>query len=118
MTESNVVGEKSYAFALRIVRACVYLRERKKEYVLSKQLLHSGTSIGANVEEAIQAQSRKDFIAKLCIALKEACESDYWLRLLHDANLLTKEQSGSLRKDLAELMRLLTAIIKTSKKKS
>lgn len=103
----NPVRDKSYAFALRVIRAVQHLMKHEKEFVLSKQLLRSGTSIGANVQEALQAQSKRDFIAKLSIALKEAHETEYWIRLLTD--------SASLRSDLDEILGLLTAIIKTSK---
>ena len=85
------VEEKSFAFAVRIVNVYKYLSSEKKEFVLTKQLLRCGTSIGANITEAQQAQSRADFIAKLSIALKEACETNYWLRLLHAANFLSEQ---------------------------
>lgn len=114
-TKNNPVREKSYAFALRIVHACRHLSDKKKEYVLSRQLLRAGTSIGANIEEALQAQSRKDFIAKLSISLKESYETDYWIRLLSDSALFTAKESLSLRSDLREIQRLLTTILKTSK---
>ena len=114
MEKNNPIREKSYAFALRIIPFCRELMA-KKEYVLSKQLLKSGTSIGANVEEALQAQSRKDFISKLSIALKESVESKYWLRLLRDSKLTTVEKTASLLADLDEIIKLLTAIIKTTK---
>lgn len=87
----------------------------KKEFVLSKQVLRSGTSIGANIEEANQAESKADFIHKLCIANKEAFETNYWLRLLRDSNILTEKQAGSLINDCEELQKLLTSSIKTSK---
>ena len=88
--KDNVVQAKSYAFAVRIVKLCEYLRSEKREYVLSRQLLRSGASIGANVEEAIGGQSRADFGARLAIAYKEARESRYWLRLLKDTDYLTE----------------------------
>jgi four helix bundle protein len=88
MKSGNVVQEKSYAFALRIVRMYRHLTEKRKEFVLSKQILRSGTSIGANIEEAIGGQSGRDFLAKLNIAYKEARETHYWLRLLHDSGYL------------------------------
>jgi four helix bundle protein len=90
MKEDNVVQKKSYAFAVRIVKVYQHLAESKREYVLSKQLLRSGTSIGANVEEAIGGQSGKDFYAKLNISYKEARESHYWIRLLRDPNTSQK----------------------------
>ena len=117
MKEGNVLREKSYSFALRIVRTSRYLSEEKHEYTLSKQLLRSGTSIGANVEEAIGGQSDKDFAFKLAIAYKEARESHYWIRLLRDSNYLTPKQSESLLTDIDELLRILGSILKTLKSK-
>jgi four helix bundle protein len=91
--KENVLREKSYTFALRIVRAYRFLVAEKKEYVLSRHLLRAGTSIGANVAEANQAQSRPDFISKLSIALKESVETEYWLNLLRDSEYITKDKS-------------------------
>ena len=88
--KNNVIRDKSYAFAIRVVNLYKYLVYTKKEFVLSKQVLRSGTSIGANVEEAIGAQSSKDFIAKLSISYKEARETNYWIRLLKDTNFINK----------------------------
>ena len=109
----QTVEQKSFHFAVRIVSVSRFLRETKKEYVLSKQLLRSGTSIGANITEAQQAQSRADFVAKLNIALKEACETNYWLRLLRATDYLTEPEWKSLSKDCVEIERMLTAIVKT-----
>lgn len=109
------VEEKSFAFAVRIVNVYKYLSSEKKEFVLTKQLLRCGTSIGANITEAQQAQSRADFIAKLSIALKEACETNYWLRLLHAANFLSEAEFHSLVVDCQEIEKMLTSIVKTSK---
>lgn len=92
MKQDNLIQTKSYAFALRIVKLYQFLSTEKKEYVLSKQLLRSGTSIGANVEEAMGGCSRADFLHKITIAYKEARETSYWLRLLHDADYLTSTQ--------------------------
>ncbi|MCC6826409.1 MAG: four helix bundle protein [Acidobacteria bacterium] len=114
-SKSNVLREKSYAFALRIVKAYKHLASEAREYVLSKQLLRAGTSIGANVAEANQAQSRPDFISKLSIALKEAVETEYWLSLLEDSDYLTRQQARSLLADCRELIKILTSSIKTSK---
>ena len=114
----NVVKEKSFRFAARIVRVCKFLREVKNEYVISKQLLRCGTSIGANTAESRFAQSRPDFVSKLSIALKEAAETEYWLRLLHETNYLTQAQFSSLMRDCDELERLLASIIKTLKTNS
>jgi four helix bundle protein len=115
MKSENAVQEKSYAFAVRIVRLCLYLTETKKEYVLSKQLLRSGTSIGANVEEAIGGQSRADFISKIAIAYKEARETTYWLRLLKDTGYLTQSEFDSIHADADELCRLTASIQKSSR---
>jgi four helix bundle protein len=115
MSRSNVVLDKSYLFALRIVRLYVHLRTEKKEYHLSAQIVRSGTSIGANIEEATGGSSRKDFKAKLDIAYKEARETIYWIKLLRDSNILEPKLAGSLYKDCEELIKLLTAIINTLK---
>mgnify|MGYP003317026360 CR=1 FL=1 len=109
---SNVVEEKSFQFAIRIVRLYRYLRSEKKEFVLSKQLLRSGTSIGANVAEAQQAQSRTDFLSKINIALKEA---EYWLRLLHATDYLSNHEFASVYDDCVQVKKMLVAIVKTSK---
>ena len=109
------VEEKSFQFAIRIVRLYQYLTDSKREYHLSKQLPRSGTSIGANVAEAQQAQSRADFISKLSISLKEASETDYWLRLLNATEYLSDSEFISVHSDCTELEKLLTAIIKTAK---
>jgi len=93
MKEDNVIQLKSYNFALRMVKLYRFLTEKKKEYVLSKQILKSGTSIGANVEEALGAQSKADFICKLAIAYKEARETHYWIRILRDSKYITEKTS-------------------------
>ncbi len=103
-------------FAVRIVRLFKYLNGEKQERVLSKQLLRSGTSIGANLREARYAQSTDDFIHKSSIALKEAAETEYWLELLYRTDYLTEEQYGSIRNDCSELARMLTSIVKTTKR--
>ncbi len=110
----NVILSKSYAFAVRIVKMYQHLATNKKEYVLSKQVLRSGTSIGANVEEAIGGISKADFRAKMSIAYKEARETDYWLRLLKDTDYLTIEAFESLSTDLAELLKILYSIVKSA----
>ena len=110
----SAVADKSFEFAVRIVNLCKYLRYKKKEFVLSKQLLRSGTSIGANVHEGKRAQSRADFLAKMSIALKEANETYYWLKLLYRTEYLTKEEYLSMRGDIDEILRILTAICKTT----
>ncbi len=111
----NAIQDKSFRFAVRIVNLCRYLQSEQKEYILTKQLLKSGTSIGANVSESQQAQSRPDFVSKLSIALKEAYETNYWLRLLRETNFLTGDEFQSIITDCQELERLLISIIKTSK---
>ena len=108
----NTVMDKSFAFSVRIVNLHKYLTEQKKEYVISKQLYKSGTSIGANIAEAQRAQSTADFVHKMKIALKEANESQYWLQLLHKTNYLTNKEFDSIHDDLIEILKLLTAICK------
>ena len=115
MKTENAVQTKSYAFAVRIVRLYQYLTHEKKEFVLSKQVLRCGTSIGANVEEAIGGQSRADFLSKLSIAYKEARETTYWLRLLKDTEYITTAQFDSVQADAEELCRIIAAIQKTTK---
>ena len=115
MKEDNVVLEKSYALALRMVKLYGYLTEEKREFVLSKQILHSGTSIGANMEAAVGAQSEKDFLSKISIGYKEARETKYWLRLLNDSGYLEEGQAQSLFRDIREMLKLLGAIQKTMK---
>lgn len=113
---TSILKAKSYAFALRVFKLSRYLASEHKEFVLSKQVLRSGTSIGANLEEAFQGQSTSDFIHKLSIANKEAFETHYWLRLLR-SDLLTTGQADSLLADCDELQRMLVSAIKTSKAK-
>src|SRR5687768_16962839 len=112
----TILKDKSYKFALRIVKLYKFIGEKRKEYVLSKQILRSGTSIGANIEEAGQGQSKADFVHKLAIAQKESFETDYWLRLLRDSDYLTSDQAESLLGDCRELQKMLTASIKTAKR--
>ena len=114
MPNDNPIVEKSFDFAVRIVNACKYLTQERQEYVLSKQLLRSGTSIGANIAEAQRGQSKPDFISKMSIALKEANETEYWLRLLYKTDYLNTQQFDSLNHDIHELLGLLIAICKTS----
>ena len=115
MNDSNVIADKSMAFAVRIVNLYKYLKEEKLEYVMSKQLLRCGTSIGANVKEALRAQSKADFNTKMHIAMKEASETEYWLELLRKTDYLTKAQADSMLKDCTELLKILIAITKTIK---
>jgi four helix bundle protein len=115
MRENNIIQEKSYSFAVRTIRLYKYLCEEKREYVLSKQLVRSGTSIGANVEEAIGGQSEKDFFSKLSIAYKEARETHYWLRLLRDTDYIEPTLAASFLSDCDEVVRILGSITKTLK---
>ncbi|MDI1318134.1 four helix bundle protein [Flavobacterium sp.] len=113
----NIIKVKSFAFALRIVNLYKYLCKEKKEFVISKQLLRSGTAVGALVREAEQAESKLDFIHKLAIAQKEANESDYWLELLFQSDYLDKSQFQSLKNDIVEINKILASIIITTKQK-
>ena len=113
----SVLSDKSYLFALRIVKLHKHLIIQHKEYTLSKQILRSGTSIGALAREAQYAQSIKDFINKLSIALKEANETEYWILLLKDSEYITKKMYENIQPDISELIKILTASINTAKKK-
>ena len=115
MKKENVIKEKSYAFALRMIKAYKFLTAEQREFTLSKQMLRSGTAIGALVREAEFAQSSADFIHKLSIALKEANETEYWLLLLKDSEYISEPSFHSVHDDCVELIKLLTSIIKTSK---
>ena len=115
MEKENVIVIKSYEFAKDIIRLYQQLSWEKKEFILSKQILKSGTSIGANIEEAIGGYSKKDFHAKLGVSYKEARETKYWLRLLHDTDYISEERFDALFEKSDELARLLYAIIKSSK---
>ena len=114
MKTDNVVADRSMEFAVRIVRLYKYLREEKQEFVLSKQLLRSGTSIGANVQEALRGQSRKDFVSKMNIALKEVAETEYWIELLHRTDYINKVEFDSIFKDCKEITKILMSIVKTT----
>lgn len=116
MERGNVIQSKSYKFSLRVVNLYKYLIESKKEFVLSKQVLRSGTSVGANIEEGIGSQSKKDFINKFCIAHKEARETHYWIRLLRDSNFLEYNLAESLINDCNEILKITGKIISTSRK--
>ncbi|MHC0439119.1 four helix bundle protein [Flavobacterium sp. 3-210] len=113
----NIIKTKSFNFALRIIKLFQFLKDDKKEYVLSKQLLRSGTAIGALTRESEQAESKKDFIHKLAIAQKEANETDYWLELLFKSNYLNDIQFQSIKSDIVEINKILASIIITSKQK-
>ena len=112
----NILKEKSFSFALRIVKLAQYLNNDQKEYVLSKQVLRSGTAIGALVSEAEFAQSKPDFINKLSIGLKEANETYYWLKLLHEGGYISETMFNSIQPQTKELIKLLVTSIKTAKK--
>jgi len=114
--KESIIKEKSYAFALRIIGLARWLRERK-EYDLASQVLRAGTGIGANVEEALAGVSRADFVAKMAVSSKEARETHYWLRLLRDSKTVPAEQDASLIDECLELVRILTAIVKTGQGK-
>ena len=113
--KDSILRDTSYSFAIRIVKLGKYLREEKQEYILSKQIVKSGTSIGANIEEASGAQSYNDFIAKLHISLKEAKETRFWIRLLKDCDFIDSIQADSLLNDINHILVLLTKSIKTAK---
>lgn len=115
--KESILRTKSYKFAIRIVNFFQFLRKAKKEYVLSKQILKSGTAIGALIKEAEFGQSRADFVNKMQIALKEANETDYWLNILRDTGFINNKMFQSLNDDCQELIKLLVATVKTAKKR-
>ena len=116
--KENIIQKKSYDFAIKIIELYKYLIETKKEFILSKQLLRSGTSIGANIEEALGGQSKKDFISKLSIAYKEARETKYWLSLLRESKYMTQEELSPAFDSCEEILKILGKIQKTSKENS
>ncbi len=116
MERKSIVAEKSFLFAKRIIKLSKYLQSKKNEFVISKQIMKSGTSIGANIFEAKYAQSEKDFLSKLSIALKEASETKYWIMLIEE-EYISRKESESLRKDLDEILKLLVSSTKTVKNK-
>ena len=113
--KNNIIKDKSFNFAVRIIKLHKLLTENK-EFILSKQILRSGTSIGANIEEAVQAESKKDFIHKLSISIKETFETDYWIRLLIETKMIEEKLGNSMLTDCREIQKILTAIIKTTKR--
>jgi len=115
MKKENIIETKSKVFAINIVRLVQYLQYDKREYVLSKQLLRSATSIGANVKEALRGQSKADFISKMSIALKESSETEYWLELLHESSYLSDDEFESVYPSCKEILRILMSIVKTSR---
>ena len=112
---NSIIGPKSYAFALRCIEMYRFLTTEKKEFILSKQALRSGTAIGALLKESEHGQSKADFLNKVNIALKEANETEYWLMLLKDSKYLSENEFTSIHKDCDELIRLLVSIVKTTK---
>ena len=114
---NNIITKKSYDFALRVIKLYKYLVAEQKEYVLSKQILRSGTAIGALVKEAEHAQSKADFLNKMNIALKEANETEYWLMLLKDSNYIEEKNYNSIYPDIVEILKLLISIVKSTKEK-
>ena len=116
MTQDNILIDKSIDFAIRMTNCYKYLMEEKNEYIMSKQMFRSGTSIGANIHEGVQAQSKADFVSKLGIALKEPSETSYWLVILNKANYLDEKLYLSLKENLDSMIRILVASLKTSKK--
>ncbi|OOH87582.1 four helix bundle protein [Pasteurellaceae bacterium 15-036681] len=112
----DLLSQKSFKFSLRIVKMVKYLQSDKSEYILTKQVLRSGTAIGALIREAVHAESKADFIHKMSIALKEANETDYWIELLHQSEYLSKESYQSISPEIQELIKLLVSTVKTAKK--
>ncbi len=117
MTDS-IIQKKSYQFSLKIIDIYKSLNYKQREFVLARQILRCGTSIGANIEEALGGQSKKDFVSKISIAYKEARETGYWIRLLRDSRILSKEESQVLLSDCNELLRIISSIIISSKANS
>lgn len=113
--KGNLLYNKAFKFSVRIVNLYKYLKEIKNEYVLSKQILRSGTSIGANIKEGIVAQSKKDFLTKMYISLKEASETEYWLELLKETNYINDKMFNSIIEDCKEINRILCATVRTTK---
>jgi len=113
-SNDNLIVIKTKAFALRCIRLYKYLIEEKNEYVMSRQMLKSGTSIGANIKEAIRAQSKADFIAKMNISLKEASETEYWIELLRDSEYVSRNRITNLLNECVEIIKIITSIIKNS----
>jgi len=114
VSRENIIIDKSKAFAVRIIHLYQHLTDEKKEFVLSKQMLRSGTSVGANVREAHRGQSKKDFVSKMNIALKEAAETEYWLELLNETGYIANTAFESIYKDCNEINKLLIAIVKSA----
>jgi four helix bundle protein len=113
--EDNIILKKSIDFAIRVVNCYKYLTSEKREFVMSKQMLRSGTSIGANINEAIYAESKNDFIHKMNIGLKEAAETEYWLLILKETTFIDEAIYNSIQKDIQEIIKILASIVKTSR---
>lgn len=113
--KQNLVYNKAFKFSIRIIKLYQFLRNNKHEYILSKQIIRSGTSIGSNIKEATQAQSKKDFLNKINIALKETVETEYWLELMKESNFVSEESFKSIYEECKELYRILSSIVKTTK---
>jgi four helix bundle protein len=118
MKKENIIREKSFEFAVRTVNMYKVLTGERKEFVICKQLLHSGTSVGANVREALNAESNADFVHKLAIAQKECDETCYWIELLHKTEFISESEFNSIHKDASELLKIIRSIILTSKNNS
>ena len=117
MKKENIIREKSFKFAVRSINLYKILCNERKEFILSKQLLRSGTSIGANIREALNAESNADFVHKLAIAQKECDETCYWLELLHETKFINKSEFNSIYNDASELLKIIRSIILSSKKR-
>lgn len=117
MPQDNIVQKKSFDFAVRVVRLAYDIQKNKKEYDLSRQIIRSATSIGANIEESMGGQSEKDFLHKVSISYKEARETEYWIRLMHEVDLIQEKDKTELLSDIREILRLLGAIRRTMQKK-
>ena len=115
MRKKNILREKSFTFAVRIIKLYKYLKSKHDEYILSRQIIRSGTSVGALIRESENAESKRDFIHKLNISLKETDETQYWLELLYETEFITKKMFDSINTDVEELIKLLVASVKTSK---
>ena len=113
--KDNIILDKSISFAIRVVNMYKYLCDEKHEYILSKQFVRAGTGIGANIHEAVNGQSRKDFLSKMYIAFKEANETEYWIKLLASTNYINEAESNSILTDCVEIKKILNSIIKTTK---
>ena len=115
--KKNIIEEKTKHFSIRIIKLCKYLGNEKKEFILSKQLLRSGTSIGANVKEGINAMSKKEFISKLNIAFKEAKETEYWLEILKETEYIKQNEYESINEECIQIIKIIATVLKTATNK-